>query len=96
VVLEALAAGRPVVTTARCGAAEQILEGETGYVLQRRDDLDGMVGRLTLLLDPARRSRMGAAARQSAAGFDLGKNHEAIIELLARSAWQNRTAKPGA
>jgi len=36
-VLEAMAAGLPVVTSTRCGAAEIVAEGETGFV---RDALD--------------------------------------------------------
>ena len=65
--LEAMASGLAIVTTARCGAAELVAEGETGFV---RDALDvaGLAGALERL-DPASARRMGARARESVAAF---------------------------
>ena len=66
-VLEAMASGLAIVTTSRCGAAELVVEGESGFV---RDALDipglaDAVGRL----DGDNAVRMGAAAREAVAPF---------------------------
>ena len=60
--LEAMACGLPVITTPKCGAAELLREGESGFV---RDALDapGIAAALAALEDAPARSRMGAAAR---------------------------------
>jgi glycosyltransferase involved in cell wall biosynthesis len=63
VVIEALAAGLPVVTTNRGAIAETVVDGESGFVL---DDPvpDQLADRLLLLLQDDRlRARMSAAAR---------------------------------
>jgi glycosyltransferase involved in cell wall biosynthesis len=64
VVLEGMAAGRPVIGTAVGGTPELIVDGETGLLVPRRDPaaLAGAVERL--LTDPALAARLGAAARQ--------------------------------
>ncbi|MFN3648014.1 MAG: glycosyltransferase [Armatimonadota bacterium] len=64
VLLEAQAAGLPVVATRVGGVPEVIADGETGFMAER-DDLDGLVARtLTLVRDRETRTRMGRAARQ--------------------------------
>ncbi len=66
-VAQALACGRPVITTRHTGAAEVIADGQNGYVLEPRD-VDGLVDRLRLLArDEAVLQRMGAAAPQAVA-----------------------------
>jgi glycosyltransferase involved in cell wall biosynthesis len=62
-VLEAMAAGRPVVGTAVCGASEAIAEGETGLLVPPRDPaaLAGAV--ISLLQAPTKAERMGQAGR---------------------------------
>jgi glycosyltransferase involved in cell wall biosynthesis len=64
VVLEAMAAGRPVVGTSAGGTPELIVHGETGLLVPRRDQtaLADALGRL--LDDPALAARLGAAARR--------------------------------
>ena len=66
VLLEAMRAGVPVVATAVGGTPEAVADGETG-VLVPPGDAAALAGALAdLLLDPARRARMGAAARRRA------------------------------
>lgn len=83
--LEAMASGLPVVTTTRCGAAEILAEGETGFV---RDALDvaGLAEALARL-DPASARRMGAAARDAAAPFTpqrMAREYLALYRRLLR------------
>jgi glycosyltransferase involved in cell wall biosynthesis len=63
VVLEALAAGLPVVTTDRGAIAETVIDGECGFVLE--DPVpDQLAARLlTLIRDDDLRKRMSEAAR---------------------------------
>lgn len=64
VVLEAMAAGRPVVGTSVGGTPELIAHGETGLLVPRRDPaaLAAALGRL--LDDPGLAARLGAAGRR--------------------------------
>lgn len=66
-VLEAMACGLPVVTTRKCGAAELIEEGDSGFI---RDALDvaGMAEAIDRL-DPMTAARLGARARSRVEPF---------------------------
>ena len=84
--LEAMACALPVVTTPRCGAAELIEEGVSGYV---RDALDveglaEVIGRL----DMSSARSMGTAAREAVAPYTpqaMAREYLALYErLLAR------------
>jgi len=62
-ILEAMAAGRPVVATAVGGNPELVEDGVTGFLVPPGQP-DGLAARVgELLLDPALRGRMGAAGR---------------------------------
>jgi glycosyltransferase involved in cell wall biosynthesis len=62
-ILEYMAAGRPVVATDVGGAREAVVEGETGYLVQRGDDR-AMAERIAeLLQDPPRARAMGERGR---------------------------------
>ena len=63
VVLEALAAGLPVITTDRGAIAETIVEGESGFVLQHPVPQELAARVLCLLRDGELRDRMSRAAR---------------------------------
>ncbi|HUF52047.1 MAG TPA: glycosyltransferase family 4 protein [Longimicrobiales bacterium] len=64
VVLEAMAAGLPVIATDRAALAETIVPGHTGLLVPPRDPA-ALADALDLLVcDPALRLRMGAAARE--------------------------------
>ena len=62
-VIEAMAAGLPVVATRGGALPEVVVEGETGFLVERGDSeaLAAAIGRL--LSDPDLRRRMGAAGR---------------------------------
>ena len=63
VVLEALAAGLPVITTDRGAIAETVVDGESGFVLEHPRAHELAVCVLRLLRDPQLRDRMSRAAR---------------------------------
>ena len=91
-VIEAMAAGRPVVGTNVGGIPDAVIAGETGLLVPVGDvaALAQAIG--SLLADPARRAGMGAAGRtlaraQFAAAAVLGSLHSLYEELAAtRSA----------
>lgn len=63
VILEAMSAALPVVSTRRGAIPETVVDGTTGLLVEPRD-IDGLTDALTrLILDPALRLRMGAAGR---------------------------------
>jgi len=79
---EAMAAGKPLVGTRAGGIPEIIQDGETGYLVDRRDTAAMARRILELLHDPELRRRMGEAGRRVAAEkFNHKKNVAQLIEL---------------
>ncbi len=67
VFLEAAAAGVPQLAGASGGSAEAVVDGVTGWVVDRPSDPDAVAAALGRLLDdPAQRAAMGAASRARA------------------------------
>jgi sugar transferase (PEP-CTERM/EpsH1 system associated) len=64
VVLEAMAAGLPVVATAVGGTPELVVEGETGLLVPPRDPATLAEAIVTLLTDPELARRLGENGRQ--------------------------------
>lgn len=81
-ILEYMAAGRPVIATDVGGAAEAIVNGETGYLIDSDDD-QALAERLTeLLANKADASRMGKRARAVVTKrFSREAQVSAIVEL---------------
>jgi glycosyltransferase involved in cell wall biosynthesis len=85
-VMEAMASGLPVVSTAVGGVPELVRDGETGLLVPSEDA--GALARAiqALVDDSARRQAMGAAARQHAvASFDIRhtvRGYEQLYEAL--------------
>jgi len=96
-VLEAMAAGLPVVTTDAGGVAEVVVDGETGYVVSRDQERGALAAALAeraaaLLSDPGLRARMGAAgARRVRARFTVDQTaalvRRAYERCLAARGW---------
>jgi glycosyltransferase involved in cell wall biosynthesis len=64
VLLEAMAAGRPVVATPVGGTPEVVVHGETGLLVPPRDPAALAAALRELLADPDRRARFGQAGRR--------------------------------
>lgn len=84
VLMEASAAGLPLVGFDRVGVAEVIEDGVNGYLLSE-DDRDGMAQRLVELLhDRETAQHMGQVARQrSVERFSAAKNAEGVAAMWA-------------
>jgi phosphatidylinositol alpha-1,6-mannosyltransferase len=87
VFLEAAAAGVPQIAGRSGGAAEAVLDGQTGLVVDRPEDVADVVEALATLLDHEDlRARLGRAARARVlADFDqerlAGRLHQALAAL---------------
>jgi glycosyltransferase involved in cell wall biosynthesis len=93
-VIEAMAAGLPVVAS-RGGAFPEIVEdGVTGFLVDR-GDVDGLAAALgRLLADPALRARMGAAGRSRVEKhFTWDRQAERLLDLYGESLCRRGKAK---
>lgn len=83
-VMEAMAAGLPVVATAVGGVPELVEDGVTG-LLAAPGNVQALAAALTALAaNPQRRQELAAAARGRAARFSLGAMVSAYAELFER------------
>jgi glycosyltransferase involved in cell wall biosynthesis len=95
VVVEAMAAGRPVVAFADGGVPEIVVEGETGYLVPP-GSVEHLAAAVTALTaDPALRAQMGQAGRRRVETTFSPQVHvrqiEAIYdEILSRKPCENR------
>jgi UDP-glucose:(heptosyl)LPS alpha-1,3-glucosyltransferase len=78
-----MACGLPVVTTTKCGAAELLMEGESGFV---RDALDvGGIAQALATLDASNAGRMGRAAAEAVREFTpqaMAREYLSLYERL--------------
>ncbi len=84
-ILEAMASGLPVVSTATGAIPELIDEGETGYVVPTGDP-DALARAVRSLVDgPALRARFGAAGRRRAERyFNADRNFARMLDVYKR------------
>ena len=86
VLMEAMAARRPVVATRVAGVGELVEDGVSGFTVPPGDP-ESLADRIGLLLDdPARRAAMGAAGRAAVeAGFDIRHEAARLARILAHA-----------
>jgi glycosyltransferase involved in cell wall biosynthesis len=90
-IAEAMAAGRPVVTTDVGGCAAMVPHGVTGWVVPPRDPAALADALIALLADPAACAAMGQAGRAAAeARFRLAPVVEATVGVYLQVLGQGR------
>jgi glycosyltransferase involved in cell wall biosynthesis len=83
VVVEALAAGLPVVATDVGGVAEAVAHGHNGLLAPARDVTAVSEHLASLLRDPSRRRMMGTRARETAErAFDVNRAAEQLVQVF--------------
>lgn len=86
VVLEAMAAGRPVVAARSGGIVDMVVDGSTGRLVEP-GDVTALSGALSeILADPERAQRMGAAGRDRAREFTITAVVDRIEQLYSDHA----------
>jgi UDP-glucose:(heptosyl)LPS alpha-1,3-glucosyltransferase len=85
VVLEALACGRPVITTRFNGAAELMEDGREGLVLDTPAEIERLADAMSRLMDGNRRAAMGLAARATAERHSLDRNFREMMAVFERA-----------
>jgi len=84
-ILEAMAAGKPVIATAVGGVPELIEDGVTGILVPPRNHEALTKGILCLAKDSALRKRMGEAGQKRALGkFDISKTAREYEDLYSK------------
>lgn len=85
VVLEAMAAGLPVIVSPNVGAKDLVEEGVNGFVLPDFRDADAAADRMLRLLDAERREAMGLAAQRVAGEHTWERLAEKMENLYLES-----------
>jgi len=80
VALEAMAAGLPLVTSTKCGAAELIENGKNGFVCDALDRA-GIETAMKTLLSADKQAALGRAARQTVEAFSLETMAGELVKL---------------
>jgi glycosyltransferase involved in cell wall biosynthesis len=82
-IIEAMSCGLPVVATAIGGIVDQVVDGETGFLVAEGDTVAMSRAMLRLVEDAALRARLGANARNRAVeSFDSALMTTRLQELL--------------
>jgi glycosyltransferase involved in cell wall biosynthesis len=85
-ILEALAAGVPVVSTAISGIPEAVKHGESGLLVPERDAASLVAALERLLDDPALRARCAAGGRRVVEqSFSIAASGQALARLFAEA-----------
>lgn len=77
VLLEAMAAGKPVIATRSGGASEMVFEGKTGFLIPINDQIAGVAALAELISNPDLRKQMG----------DLGRTR--VLEVFSLENFEN-------
>lgn len=82
-VLEAMAMGRPIVTTDAPGCRETVVDGVNGYLVPVRDDMALEQAMERFIIEPELAERMGAESlRLAREKYDVHKVNAVILEAM--------------
>ena len=97
VVLEAMAAGLPVIVSPNVGAKDLVEEGINGFILPSPDDVDAAADRVVRLTNAEQRESMGVAATQTASMHDwerlAEKMEQTYTDMLAKKSNETSVEK---
>jgi len=93
VVLEALAAGLPVITTRFNGASELMQDGREGYVLESPAQTDALADCMQRLLDADRRRPMRDAAREAVRDHSIQQNFKDMMAVFEKAKARKEAEK---
>jgi len=82
VILEALAAGLPVITTASAGAAELVEDGKSGFLLNEPKDSVIISEKINLIVENCLIGKMGDAARQKAEKYTWNRTANEMLNVF--------------
>jgi glycosyltransferase involved in cell wall biosynthesis len=90
-----MSAGKPVVATEVGGAAEAVVEGETGFLVASDDDERMAAGIVELLRDPEKAKTFGARGRRIVEEkFSLAAQLEKTLALYDGGRIEAREVAP--
>lgn len=81
VILEAMATGIPSIISSSAGAAEIIVEGQTGAVLPNPDDDQTLARLMRPFMNPAVAKQAGLRAREECRRFSWDSHFDRILEI---------------
>jgi phosphatidylinositol alpha-mannosyltransferase len=85
VLLEAMAAGKPIVSTDIQGYRDVVTHGQEGLLVPPRDS-EALAGALIhLLADPDLRARLGAEGRRTAQRYSWGRVADEVLDFYAET-----------
>ncbi len=84
VVLEAMAAGLPVLTTEFNGAAELMEHGKSGFVIDRPDNQQAFVKALEAMMSIDKRKSVAQAAREKIEPFTHLRNYQLMEKVFEK------------
>jgi glycosyltransferase involved in cell wall biosynthesis len=85
-ILEAMACGKPVVTTHHKGCEDAVVDGETALLVPVKQPAQLAEKLLTLISDPAMRERMGVAGRRRAEErYEISDCTREVVEMMERA-----------
>ena len=86
VVLEAMAAGLPVITSKFNGAGEFIDSGKEGYIISRPDSKEELATAMINLFDKKLRIEQGDSAREKIKDQTLQNNFEQMLKVFEKAS----------
>jgi glycosyltransferase involved in cell wall biosynthesis len=92
VALDAMAAGRPAVSTTSGGLPEVVIDGVTGRLVPRRDSRALAEALLSILTSPETAERMSVASRKNASNWQLKEFIDKTEEIYERLV--SKTSEP--